>query len=274
MESGLRDRNVLITGASGGIGSEIARAFLAEGAMVAAHSHKHPERVQREHANTPGKWIPVKADLTQETEVAALFEQAEHELGPVHVLIANAGYWPPEATPVHQMTLEQWNRTLAIDLTSVFLCVREFFRGIVKHGLTDPAAVLVGSTAGMFGEAGHADYAAAKAGLTYGLARTLKNEICQIAPRGRVNVVCPGWTVTPMVDRFTANPGQVRRVLQTIPLRKVARPADVAAAVLFLASNTLAGHVTGQILPVTGGMEGRVLYVPEEIDLGDAIEKN
>jgi 3-oxoacyl-[acyl-carrier protein] reductase len=270
METGLQDRNVLVSGASGGIGSELARAFLREGARVAAHYHSHAERVQKELATAPGRWVALGADLTKEAEVATLFANAERDLGPIHVLIANAGYWPPEDTPVHQMTLEQWNRTLAVDLTSVFLCMREFFRGIVKHGLTDPAAVLVGSTAGMFGEAGHADYATAKAGLTYGLARSLKNEICRLAPRGRLNVVCPGWTVTPMIDRFTANPGKVRRVLQTIPLRKVARPSDVAAAVLFLASPTLAGHVSGQIIPVTGGMEGRVLYEPNEIDIDRA----
>lgn len=270
MDSGLRDRTVLITGASGGIGSELARAFLREGARVAAHFHRHEELLSRELAESAGKWIAVGADLTREEDVVRLFAEAESQLGPIQGLIANAGYWPPHDTPIQQMTLDQWNRTLAVDLTSVFLCVREFFRGIVKHGLTDPAAVLIGSTAGIFGEAGHADYAAAKAGLTYGLARSLKNEICRIAPRGRVNVVSPGWTVTPMVDRFTANPDKVRRVLQTIPLRKVARPADVAAAVLFLSSPTLAGHVTGEIMTVSGGMEGRMLYGPDEIDISKA----
>jgi len=144
--------------------------------------------------------------------------------------------------------------------------MREFFRGIVRHKLADPAAVLIGSTAGIFGEAGHADYAAAKAGLIYGLARSLKNEICRLAPRGRVNVVSPGWIFTPMTKRFAADPERVRRVLQTIPLRKVGRPHDVAMAVVYLASSHLSGHVSGQILTVSGGMEGRMLYNPEEID--------
>jgi 3-oxoacyl-[acyl-carrier protein] reductase len=270
MDPGLRDRTILITGVSGGIGSELARTFLREGARVVAHFHRHEARLRQELAEVGGQWIAVGADLTQEADVLRLFEAAERGFGAIHTLIANAGYWPPCDTPVHQMTLDQWNQTLAVDLTSVFLCVREFFRGVVKHGIADPSAVLIGSTAGVFGEAGHADYAAAKAGLTYGLARSLKNEINRIAPRGRVNVVCPGWTVTPMVDRFTANPDKVRRVLQTIPLRKVARPADVAAAALYLASPKLAGHVTGQILTVSGGMEGRVLYGPDEVDLTKA----
>ena len=126
--------------------------------------------------------------------------------------------------------------------------------------------MLIGSTAGIFGEAGHADYAAAKAGLIYGLARSLKNEICRLAPRGRVNVVCPGWMLTPLTQQQSLNPEMLRRVSQTIPLRKIGRTHDVAMAVVYLASSHLAGHVSGQILTVSGGMEGRVLYRPEEID--------
>jgi 3-oxoacyl-[acyl-carrier protein] reductase len=183
----------------------------------------------------------------------------------VDVLVANAGHWPTEPLPLGQMTLERWNDTLAVNLTSVFLCMREFLRGIARHKLDDPAAVLVGSTAGLFGEAGHADYAAAKAGLVHGLAKSLKNEICQVAPRGRVNVVCPGWTATPMRPGM-GDPEVARRILQTIPLRKIARAHDVAMACVYLASSHLSGHVTGQILTVSGGMEGRVLYRPDEVD--------
>jgi 3-oxoacyl-[acyl-carrier protein] reductase len=270
MKTDLRNRIVLVTGASGGIGGEIVRLFLAEGARVIAHYGQHRDRAEQTLRDSPGAGVALGADLTREDEVAHLFEQARTALGPIDIVVANAGYWPPDDVPLHQMTLEQWNRTLAIDLTSVFLCLREFFRGIVAHGIVEPAAVLIGSTAGLIGEAGHADYATAKAGLIHGLAQSLKNEICRLAPRGRVNVVCPGWTLTPMIDRFTGNEARVRRVLQTIPLRKVARPADVAAAVVFLASAKLSGHVSGQILTVSGGMEGRVLYTPEEIDPSQA----
>src|SRR5262249_22046445 len=128
------------------------------------------------------------------------------------------------------------------------------------------SAVLVGSTAGIFGEAGHADYATAKAGLTFGLVRSVKNELARLAPRGRVNVVCPGWTLTPMTGEFVNDAAGIVRALQTMPLRKVARTSDVAMAVLYLASSRLAGHVTGQILTVAGGMEGRLLYQQDEID--------
>jgi 3-oxoacyl-[acyl-carrier protein] reductase len=266
MDTKLSNRVVLVTGASGGIGGEIARAFVQEGARVVAHFSEHAEPAEALARELGALCVPFGADLTLEAEVERLFLEVEAGLGPVEVLVANAGHWPPDDVPLHQMTLKQWESTLAVNQTSVFLCAREFFRGIVKYQLSDPAAVLVGSTAGLIGEAGHADYAAAKAGVIYGLARSLKNEICRLAPRGRVNVVCPGWTFTPLTQRFKADPARVRRTLQTIPLRKVGRARDVAMAVVYLASSHLSGHVSGQILTVSGGMEGRVLYGPEEID--------
>jgi 3-oxoacyl-[acyl-carrier protein] reductase len=270
MDTGLGNRVVLVTGASGGIGGEVVRAFVREGCRVVAHYGRHRERAEALARELGPACTPLGADLTAEAEVERLFAAAEQARGPIEVLVANAGYWPPDDVPLERMGLDQWNRTLGANLTSVFLCMRAFLRNVRKHRLADPAAVLVGSTAGLFGEAGHADYAAAKAGLTYGLARSLKNEICRLAPRGRVNVVCPGWTVTPMTADFAADPPRVRRTLQTIPLRKVGRAHDVAAAVVYLASSRLAGHVSGQILTVAGGMEGRVLYSQEEIDPNQA----
>jgi 3-oxoacyl-[acyl-carrier protein] reductase len=266
MESKLSNRVVLVTGASGGIGGELVRAFATEGARVVAHFNEHRDAVRDLAHELGAACVPFGADLTLEADVERLFAEIEAGLGPVEVLIANAGFWPPEDVPLQYMTLKQWDCTLAVNLTSVFLCMREFFRGIARHQIADPAGVLIGSTAGIFGEAGHADYAAAKAGLTYGLARSLKNEICRIAPRGRVNVVCPGWTLTSQRQQSSLDPAKLERVKQTIPLRKIARAYDVAMAVIYLASSHLSGHVSGQIVTVSGGMEGRVLYRPDETD--------
>jgi 3-oxoacyl-[acyl-carrier protein] reductase len=266
MDTGLTKRVVLVTGASGGIGGEVVRAFVREGARVVAHFGQHGERAEILAQQLGPDCLPLGADLTSETEVDRLFGEIEGRLGPVEVLVANAGLWPEADMPLTDLTLAQWNSTLAVNLTSVFLSMRAFFRGIAAHHLEEPAGVLIGSTAGIFGEAGHADYAAAKAGLTYGLARSLKNEICRLAPRGRVNVVCPGWTITSMVRGFAADPARIRRALQTIPLRKVGRVHDVAMAILYLASSRLSGHVSGQILTVSGGMEGRLLYNEDEVD--------
>src|SRR5262249_55485628 len=131
-------------------------------------------------------------------------------------------------------------------------------RSLVREKRASGSLVLIGSTAGAFGEAGHADYAAAKAGLV-GLMLSLKNEIVRVAPLARVNAVFPRWTESPMTSGVV-EPDQVQRVSRTMALRKVAQPDDVARQVVVLASDELSGHVTGQIVTVAGGMEGRVVH--------------
>jgi 3-oxoacyl-[acyl-carrier protein] reductase len=160
--------------------------------------------------------------------------------------------------PLWELPLERWETTLRENLTATYLTARGFLR--VVDGSGHGSLVLVGSTAGLFGEAGHADYAAAKSAVIGGLLLSLKNEIVRIAPRGRVNAVCPGWTESPMTRSTLDDPGLVRRVTRTMPLRKVAQPEDVARQVVVLASDELSGHVTGQVVTVAGGMEGRLLH--------------
>jgi 3-oxoacyl-[acyl-carrier protein] reductase len=271
METGLKDKTVIVTGASGGIGQEVARQFAQERAKVAAHYFRGQDRAMSlvESLNTEQN-ITCGADLTTEEGVHSLFDTVESSLGQVDVLVANAGYWPSDDLPLHMMTLEQWNQTISVDLTSVFLCVREYLRRVALQGSEAPSIVMTGSTAGYFGEAGHSDYAAAKSGLMHGMLATLKNEIPRIAPRGRINAVCPGWTLTPMARKLAEDENAMRRALQTIALRKFGKPSDIASAVVFLSSHRLAGHITGQLLFVDGGMEGRTLYQPDEIDLSHA----
>jgi 3-oxoacyl-[acyl-carrier protein] reductase len=247
---------VVVTGASGGIGSACARAFAADGARVLVHFHRGEERA-RALAEELGGAPVAQADLTVEPDVDRLFLEARAALGQVDICAAVAGIWPSEDVPVWQLTLERWEGTLRANLTASFLVARAFLREVERNG--HGSLVFVGSTAGVFGEAGHADYAAAKSAITGGLLLSLKNEIARIAPRGRVNAVAPGWTESPMT-RGHVDPDQVRAVSRTMALRKVAQPGDVAAQVVVLASDTLSGHVTGQLVIVAGGMEGRTIY--------------
>ena len=248
---------MLVTGASGGIGSACARAFAEEGARVLVHFYRGEERARALADDLGG--VPVaQADLTVEADVDRLFDEARDALGQIEVCAAVHGVWPRDDEPVWDMPLARWDETMRQNLTATFLVARAFLREVARTG--HGSLVLVGSTAGVFGEAGHADYAAAKSAITGGLLLSLKNEIAHIAPRGRVNAVAPGWTESPMT-RGLVDDEQVRAVSRTMALRKVAQPEDVAAQVVVLSSDTLSGHVTGQLVVVAGGMEGRTVHV-------------
>jgi len=271
MDCQLANQVILITGASGGIGTGIARQFAAEGAKLVLHGHHNRAslaRLERELSGVAS--IVVPADLTKETGVKKLFARAEERFGRVDTLVANAGWWETRDVPLQDLSLRQWRATLDGVLTSTFLCTRQFFRLVAKQQRGN--AVLIGSTAAVFGEAGHADYAAAKAALAFGLTRTLKNELARLAPHtnnycgGRINCVCPGWTVVPRNEAKLGDAKIIRKVTATMALPKIGRPEDIASAVVFLSSDALAGHLTGQTLVIAGGMEGRMLWATDEVD--------
>lgn len=272
METGLRERVVLITGASGGIGSGIARQFAAEGAHLVLHYHRGGARVARlQQELGPVQSLPVRADLSKEGQTRKMLAQAVRRFGRIDVLIANAGSWETRDVLLPAMSRRQWNKTLEGVLTTMFFTVREFLKLVERQRRGN--LTLIGSTAAVFGEAGHADYAAAKAAIAYGLTRSLKNEIARLAPHtrdycgGRVNCICPGWTVVPRLRSKLADRATIRRVTSTMALPQLARPEDIAHAAVFFSSDILARHVTGQVLVVAGGMEGRQLWTADQIDL-------
>ena len=271
MESNLRGKVVLITGASGGIGSAIARQFAAEGARLVLHYRKGKQAVTALQKMFPKtESVVLQADLSNEAQVRSLFADALRRFGRIDTLIANAGSWETRDIPLQEMSLKQWNQTINGVLTTTFLSVREFLRVVKKqrHG----NAVLIASTAAVFGEAGHADYAAGKAAMAFGLTRSLKNEMGRLAPHtkdycgGRINCICPGWTVVPRLKAKLGDARAVRKVTATMALPQLGRPEDVAHAAVFLSSDRLARHITGQTLVIAGGMEGRWLWRPEEVN--------
>jgi 3-oxoacyl-[acyl-carrier protein] reductase len=257
VDAGLAGSVALVTGASRGIGAATARALAAEGARVVVHYRSGRAEAEALAESLPDA-VAVPADVTREADVDALFAAAVERYGRIDVCVANAGVWPEEHVPVAEMLLARFERTLAVDLVGVFLTARAFLRQVAVQ--RSGSLVLVGSTAGLVGEEGHADYAAAKAAITGGLLPSLKNEIVRVAANGRVNAVCPGWTATEMAADALAVPGAVERATRTMALRKVAAPEDVAAQIVVLASDRISGHVTGQVVAVAGGMEGRVLH--------------
>lgn len=277
MDLGLADKTVFVTGASGGIGRALADTFGAEGAGLVLGGHAHVDELSAWAADRPWaeRALVVSADVADCDAVATAVDAGVERFGRVDVAVACAGVWPMQDLPLHELPPERMRRTLEVNLLGAAWTARAFLGALRRCGPRPDghgaALVLIGSTAGRFGERGHADYAASKSGLE-GLMRSLKNEIVDLDPAGRVNLIEPGWTVTHMARPAIDEPGVVERVVSTMALRQLGRAADVAATAAWLASPTAARHVSGQCVTVAGGMEGRRLWEPEDVD-GDAIRR-
>lgn len=271
MDLGLQDKVVLITGASGGIGRAMAEAFAAEGAQLVLHGGTQLASLEAWLATQSwrSRALAIGAEISDAASVETLFERGLEHFGRIDVAIANAGRWTSEHKLAHQASIERVKANLATNLHGALWTTRSFFRALQRSGPRasgeGASLILIGSTAGHFGEKGHMEYSVSKAGL-YGILYSAKNEIVELDPYGRVNLLEPGWTVTHMARAALEEPGLISRVLRTMPLRQLARAKDIANSALFLASPRAARHVSGQVITVAGGMEGRTLWNPEEID--------
>ena len=240
----LTGRVALVTGATGGIGEAIATALHAQGASVAITGRREAELARVAEALGGERVLVAPADLNDPAAPAALVEKVEGALGSLDILVNNAGF--TRDMLALRMGDADWNAVLEVDLNAPFRLARASLRGMMKKRWG--RIVSIASIVGVTGNAGQANYAAAKAGLI-GMSKSLAQEV---ATRGvTINVVAPGFVKTAMTDAL--NDSQKAALLSRIPTGRMGAPEDIASAVVYLASNE-AGWVTGQTLHVNGGM--------------------
>jgi 3-oxoacyl-[acyl-carrier protein] reductase len=240
----LENKKALVTGAYRGIGKVIADLFIAHGAEVWGLDYKEPEDLPDRVSGAKGKLRWVTSDLSQLNAVEAAIEGAIRESGGFDILVNNAGITKDNLS--FRMSLEEWQKVLDINLSAAFLAARTVGRDMIRKRAG--SIINMASVVGIHGNGGQANYSASKAGLI-GVTKSLAVET---ASRGvRVNAVAPGYIAT---DMTAGLPDKVKEAfIEKIPLKRMGTPQDVAAVVLFLASDDSV-YITGQVLPVDGGM--------------------
>ena len=251
----LQDKVALITGGARGIGAETVRMFVAAGARVAFSYEKATGRAEALAAECGGpvRCVAIQQELSSPGDGRALVAAAVRAFERLDVLVANHGIWEAADAPIAEMKEAQWRRTLGVNLDSVFGLVQAAVGAMERQGRgADGLAghiVLISSTAGQRGEANHADYAVTK-GALISLTKSLSSEL---APKGiRVNCVAPGWVATEMSAAALGDVELGARILEGIPVGRVASAREIAGPVLFLCT-PLAGFISGEVLNVNGG---------------------
>jgi len=245
----LEGQVALITGGSRGIGAAAVRLFAAAGARVAfSYQRAKADADRLVEACGEERTYPVQADLSGTGGANALVRAAVGRFGALDTLIVNHGIWPADDVAIDLMRDEQWRTTVAVNLDSTFALIKHAVAHMKRQG-RGGSIVVVSSTAGQRGEAGHCDYAATK-GALISMTKGLSTEL---APFGiRINCVAPGWVATDMTAATLADPDSRAKVFGTIPLGRVGTPEEIAAPILFLCTHH-AGFITGEIFNVNGG---------------------
>ncbi|MDH3269085.1 MAG: 3-oxoacyl-ACP reductase FabG [Ignavibacteria bacterium] len=243
----LENKNVLVTGGSRGIGKSCVELFLKSGANVAFTFQRAKVEAEKVVSGYVGssKLKYYKIDLSDTDDIEKVIGNVLNDYHHIDVLVNNAGIWKEAA--IDEMTLEQWNEMMNINLTSTYLMTKLVVPGMKKSNFG--RIINIASTAGQRGEAFHSHYAASKGGMI-SLTKSLASELGKF--NITVNCVAPGWVITDMTTDSLADSETNKKVIADIPLKKIAKPEEIAGPVLFLAS-PLASHITGEILNVNGG---------------------
>lgn len=257
----LKGQKALVTGANSGIGKAIAIALCQAGADVVINYRSGDEQAQAvvEEAThcgcaTNGRAIIHKADVSNEDEVKHMFERMFGEFGTIDILVPNAGL--QKDAPFENMTLEQWNTVIGVNLTGQFLCCREAIREFKRRGVKPDVSCSAGKIICMSSVheaipwAGHVNYAASKGGVML----LMKSIAQEVAPyRIRVNSIGPGAIRTPINTAAWETPEAYRELLKLIPYKRIGEPEDIARAAVWMASDE-ADYITGHTLFIDGGM--------------------
>jgi glucose 1-dehydrogenase len=246
----LAGRRALVTGASKGIGEATARRLAGDGAAVAvnyAGSAEDAEKVVEEIAKGGGRAVALRADVACEDDVRELFGRARREVGPIDVLVNNAGV--EKACPLQEMSLQDWQRVIDVNLTGAFLCCREFVRGLLAERA--PGVIVnVSSVHEVIPWRNFSHYCASKAGLKL-FGQSIAHEL---AGHGiRVVGVAPGAIATPINEEMLADPGERRKIESEIPWGRIGSAEEVARAIAWLVGAE-ADYVVGSTLFLDGGM--------------------
>lgn len=256
MRISLQEQVALVTGGSSGLGAEAVRALAAAGAAVVINYHSQPEPAKALAAQITaqgGEAIAIGADISKEAEVEHLFEQTLSRFGRLDILLANSGL--QKDAPITEMTLEQWETVIGVNLTGQFLCARSALRQFIAQAPRPQISRSLGKIIHMSSVhqtipwAGHANYAASKGGVDL-LMRSIAQEVGE--RKIRVNSIAPGAIRTAINEEETTGDAE-RELLKLIPYGRVGSPQDVANAVVWLASD-LADYMHGATLVIDGGM--------------------